>query len=910
LRITLLFFLLFSVSAQSQIKQFSLTGKVTDEQHKPLEFATVSIPGTDDITYTDASGNYKLALHTAPVAAITIKITTVGKESQTRVISLPEVGVSQVFLMRDLSLSLKNVTVTSQRKKSDISNSSIVFDRQTLDQMQAFSLADVLNNLPSKRTAAPNLQYRQTISLRSATSGDPVQQSLNSMGVAIYIDGIRQSNDANMQNKNIGLWGTTSSLVTNNSDPEIGNPSYDSALGGLDIRNLPVDNIESIEVVSGVVSAKYGELTDGAIFITRQAGKTDYSASVRLNGSSTNTSLSKGYYLGKKAGALNVNVNYLNSVQSPTDDLKNYSRFNGGLMWTTYLSKAIKNTFSADYSYKIDNAKEDPDDGTQKRMYSKERKTGFTNRTSLQVNQGWLNRVNLALSYDNGYQETYKQLYVNGAPLPVGDKDTTGIYEGYFIPGNFFSVNHIIGKPYNASANLDFTGSFLTGKLNHGISYGASAYLSGNSGTGIIADPSQPFKNIPSGAYKSERPYDFDLLKDIINYGFYAEDKVKIKLFNRDLNLNAGLRYDLQNGAPSFQPRINGSYQLNSRWSLRAAYGIASKAPSMAYRYPGPTYFDVPLINAYNGNVNESLYLVYTKKVVHDNSQLKPSRSSQLELGVSADYDFLNSSLYGYLKRNRDGFNSSDTFVPTYLPEYTYTLVPGNKPIYQETGSTKLYATLSDKQVNNNARSDNYGIEWLINTRKIEQLQTSFNFSTSVSYSKSSNIGNTIRAAGDGYIQGGATAWYGIYPAQNSKNLNILSKLSTDTHIPKLGFVVSVSLDVYWKNTTELLGQSNYPTAYLDKDLNYFPITNFDPNNKDNGFLLLAPDKANKVGDPPFVYTSLSLRVAKEIKKKVRISLYAYNFLDTHIEYFNPISNLPTTYSTPVNVGAELSIKF
>lgn len=911
MRSFLFLILFFSISATAQTSFSNLQGKVTDINYKPIEFATVGIAETNYTTYTDSAGRFKLSIRSVLFPSLTLKISMVGKQTITRTVGLQELNKIQLFVMEDLSLSLKNVIVTSQRTRSDISNSAIVFDRQALDQMQAFSLADVLNNLPGKSSVAPDLQYRQNVTLRSAASNDNVQQNINSMGVAIYIDGIRQSNDANMQNKNVGLWGTTGSLVINHKDPaSSGNPSYDTPFGGLDLRNIPVDNIESIEVASGVVSAKYGELTDGAIIINRQAGKSDYSASVRFNGSSTNASLSKGYLLGKKAGAINVNINYLNSIQNPTDNLKNYSRLNGGLMWTAYLNKSIKNTFSADYSYKIDNAKSDPDDGTEQHMFSKERKLGFTNRTSLQINQGWLNRINLSLSYDHGYQETYRQWYRNTAAVPVADKDTTGIYEGYFIPGNFVSVDHIIGKPYNASANLDFNSSFRTSQIAHEISYGASTYLTGNGGAGVIADPTQPFTNTPTGSYKSERPYDFDLLKDILNFGFYAEDKIKLKLLKRDFSLTAGMRYDLQNGYPSFQPRINGSYQLSKKWSLRAAYGIATKAPSMAYRYPGPTYFDIPILNIYNGYVNESLYLVYTQKVLHDNSNLKPSRSSQMELGVSADYGFFNSSLYGYIKRNRDGFNSTDTFQPLYLPEYTYTLVPGGKPIYQPTGKLKLYATLKDNQINNSAQSDNYGLEWFVSTRKIQQLQTSFNFNTSVSYTQSSNLGYTIRAAGDGYIQGGSKAWYGIYPATNNKNLSVMSKLNSDTHIPKLGFVLSLILDVYWKNTTEYLGQSTYPTAYLDKDLNYFPITNFDPNNKDYGYLLLVPDKASKLTDPPFVYTSLSLRIAKEIKKKVRVSLYAYNFLDTNIKYYNPVLTSLTTYSNPISVGAELSIKF
>jgi ferric enterobactin receptor len=875
-----------------------------------MQFATVSVTETDYTTYTDASGYFTLSFRNIAPASLTISVSTVGKQTQTRVIPAQDFNREQLFLMQELSLSLKNVTVTSQRKQSTISNSSILFDRQTLDQLQAFSLADVLNNLPGKTVTAPDLQYRQNIVLRSAASANPVQQAINSMGVAIYVDGIRQSNDANMQNRNVGALGANTSVITNRKDPKIGSIAYDTPFSGLDIRNIPVDNIESIEVVSGVASAKYGELTDGAIIINRKAGQTDYLASMRLNGSSTNASLSKGFLLGKKTGAVNFNINYLNSIQNPTDDLKFYNRVNGGLMWTVSVNKSVRNTFSADYSYKMDKAKIDPDDGAEESMFAKERKIGLTNRTSFQLNQKWLNRANLALSFDAGYQETYKQRYNNSAPIGVTDKDTTGIYEGYFIPGNFTSINHILGKPYNASANLDFSGSFQTGKIRHGISYGANAYLSGNTGKGVLADPAHPVLNIFSGSYKSERPYNFDLQKDIINFGFFAEDRLDLKVIRRELSLTAGLRYDLQNGYPSIQPRINGNFQLSRKWALRASFGIATKAPSMAYRYPGPTYFDIPLINAYNGNTNESLYLLYTLKNVADNSKLRPSRSTQLELGVSADYGFFNTSLYGYYKQNRDGFNSTAQFTRLDLPIYTYTLVPGSKPVYHRTDSTKLYGGLSENTIGNNVQSKNLGIEWFVSTKKIPSLQTSFNFNTSVSYSRFDNTGSVIQKADDSYFYQDSVAWYGIYPGNNYKNLSIMSKIASDTHIPKLGFVVSLVMDVYWKNFTEYLGQSIYPVAYIDNSLNPIPITNFDSSNKTYGHLLLKADQATRQSDPPFVYTSLSLRIAKEIRKKVRVSIAAYNFLDTEIKYFDPVTNDLNTYSTPVSVSAELSIKF
>lgn len=908
-KLLLLFFLLPGVAYAQSLSV--IVGKVNDEHQRAIELATVTIVGSTYVAQTDESGSFHFKIDSRSYPEMTIRVSMVNRQTVTRTIKRAEYKQPLTFVLEELSLKLKEVMVTAKQKGSDISNSAIVFDRQALDQLQAYSLADVLNNLPGKVTTAPDLQYMQVATIRNpATNGDPTQQNLNSMGVAIYIDGIRVSNDANMQTKNIAVEGISGGAVRNTKDQRANGAVYDTPFGGLDLRNIPVDNIEKIEVVSGVASAKYGELTSGAIFITTKAGRTPYSASMRLNGSSVNMSLLKGFSLGHKGGDINANINYLNSVQNPTNSLKAYGRVTGGLKWTKKLGKQLTNSFSTDFTYKIDNAKIDPDDPAEEITYSKERRLSFTERLAFQSDGSWFTGGNLSLSYDMGYQESYQQRYKNGATLAVADKDTTGIYEGYFAPGNYYATEHIIGKPYNMSAGIDLNSIATTGTISHQLSYGASIYATGNNGVGVLADATRPPNNFGSGSsFKSDRPYDFDLQKPLLNFGFYAEDRVKINLFKRELSVNGGLRYDIQNNAPSWQPRVNANYKLSERWSLRAAYGIASKSPSMAYRYPAPTYFDIPLLLVGNGNANQSTYLVYTQRVQHDNSFLKPMRSSQLELGVTADYGFFNTSLYGYYKKDSDGYNTAAQYLPIYLPEYTYTTATGQKPVPVATGENKLYAGLSDLVVGNYASSNNLGIEWFLSTRKIKYIETSFTWNTSVAYTKYNNTGNTI-APGIIGVQPTAIAWYGIYPGTKRSSLAILSKLNSDTHIPELGFVVSLIMDISWRNVQQTDLKSIYPIGYIDRDGNTFPIETFDPNNPVYGQLLQRYAAASRLVDPPFVYTNLSLRIAKEIQKKIRVSLFAYNFLDRKVQYENTLINDVSTYNSPVSVGAEVSFKF
>lgn len=282
----------------------------------------------------------------------------------------------------------------------------------------------------------------------------------------------------------------------------------------------------------------------------------------------------------------------------------------------------------------------------------------------------------------------------------------------------------------------------------------------------------------------------------------------------------------------------------------------------------------------------------------------------QIEMGVNADYGFFTTSLYGYYKKNRDGFNSTASFLQILLPQYNYTLVPNSKPTYQTTGNYTLYTSLSDQVIGNIARSDNYGVEWFLTSKKIQVIQTSFNMSTSLSYSRSNNVGFSVALASESMREAGKKAWYGIYNATRSSNITAMTKISSDTHIPKLGFVVTVLADIYWKNQQKTLDRSNEPVAYLDRNLNYFPITQFVSTNPDYGYLASTPQAATTLQSPPFVYGNLSFRLAKEIKKHIRFSVYAYNFLNIIPEYQNAILNTFTTYNSPVNVGGEISFKF
>lgn len=78
-----------------------------------------------------------------------------------------------------------------------------------------------------------------------------------------------------------------------------------TANSGVDLRNIPTSNIESVEVITGVPSAKYGNLTSGTVLVKRKAGYTPLNIRFNTTPTSYQGGISRGMNMGRKWGFLN-----------------------------------------------------------------------------------------------------------------------------------------------------------------------------------------------------------------------------------------------------------------------------------------------------------------------------------------------------------------------------------------------------------------------------------------------------------------------------------------------------------------------------------------------------------------------------------------------------------------------------
>lgn len=886
---------------ESQRKEIPVKGYVVDEKLQPIEFATVKIDETGTTTQTDNKGVFILSVP-GRFDSLTVIVSSTGKQTINIMLHKKDFPVRQRIVLQDQSLTLKDVQVEAMRERLH-SNSSIVFDKEAIAQSQAFSLADLLNKLPGKLTQAPNLQSPQTLTLR--TNSDGLNAMSNSFGIAIYIDGVRMNNDANMQARSLSIRGITGAGITSYRDS-----SFDVPYNGFDLRDIPIENIERIEVIQGVADARYGEMTNGAILITTRAGKTPTNITVNVNGGSTQATASRGFQLRGKGGAINLSGGYTNSNKDPRDKVKSYSRANASAKWTVNILPAMKNTFSFGYDTRLDNVKMDPDDDSRRRTYAKSHTINIAEHLNYDARRGFLRNASIDFGYSRGKQDTYNQWLLNGPPIGIADKDTTGVYEGYYIPGNYLAVERIVGIPISINGSINLTSkTFFTGNISHRLSAGSQFSSSGNKGPGTIVDPDKPRWIGSSLTYRSERPVDLDkTLPFLSNWGMYVQDNASGKLFNRKYTATLGFRTDIQNGFVGYAPRIGVTYALSHAWGLNLAYGISTKALSLADRYPTPAWIDIPILDLYNGYAAQSLFLVYTKKIIPDNSFLKASRNRSIEAGVTFNNKWSNASLYLYANKNINGYNSTSTPILVNVPDYSYTIDSAHKISYYPTGTQTQYITTRQKLTNGLYTGD-YGAELMYSTKEIPALATGFSLRSAFTYSTYDNHGDrTLIAVNPDYQKVGKPALFGVYKPAKNHSYSLISTVATNTHIPNLGFTVTISTDVVMLQHRVNDPRSYSPIGYLDNQLNYVAINSEDVHNTEYDYLRTQPDKS-VTSETHFIYPSVNITIAKEIRKKIRLMITGYNMFNIRPKYIDPVTKEVTVYNQPTSLSAGITFQ-
>jgi len=859
----------------STIAQNSISGHLFDANDKsPLFYATVNLEGTHIYDLTDENGYFEL--NEILPGKYTMYISILGYQQVKEEIEITKSLKDLKYYLNPLSLSLDEVVVTAKVSQSKEGSTTYKIDNQAIQQIQPISLTDILQLVPGNSMQTTDLGRVAQADLRN-TGGFT---NVNAFGTSVIIDGNQLSNDGNMQEGGINS----------------------SANKGIDLREISAANIESVEVISGVASAKHGNITSGAIIVKRKAGYTPWRVSFNNTPNSYQGGISKGFRLKNNGGFLNTDFDYTYNNNSAVSRKRFYQRINASLRWTKEFSEALNwsNNLSVSYGLGFDGERSDPDETVYRGMMeSKNHNFRFSNNGSLK----FLGRTNYSVSANYSYQHSLRELPDDG-PFPIIESLTEGTFITRYTPISFFTKTEFFGKPFNLNARFDTDQSFEFLKVKHNTNIGIQYSFNKNFGEGRVVDEEN---NTASGS-AGNRAMNFHNIPATTIFSAYFQDNISINTDNSFYLIKLGLRYNYMiERYHLLAPRLSASAKVFEKFRFRAAYGISYKAPSMLQLYPGPDYFDVINLNHYSEDDIRSLAVYTTYIHQPDNEDLKPSKGETLEIGVDYENKGFSLRLTGFQKNITNGLYSSRQLMAFEQVIWgAKNNGPGVAPTLFATDSS-IYLNTTKSSYSNNLTVRTTGIEFSAQFPKIKSTNTTFNLSGS--YLKTYTHKPLPKVRSSASLTGSPDVnRYGVYenPAYNTYMFR--SNLMIIQHIPKIKMMVTLTCEM---NLISKYEQENtpspYPLAYYSREGEYIEIPEIERSSSEYEDLYYNPIFNER--DPTPAFFNFHLQIRKETKQGHSFSFYANNFMWYNPVHINEILNQRVYKNSRITFGIGMNFK-
>ena len=892
-----------SVSAQNRVKTtfrgtiYSIESNRGGEPEKvPLAYAVVSLPEIGVAAATDLNGQFEIK--SIDSGNYRVEITSLGYEPLSQTIEIPSEKAYE-FTLEATSFYLKNVVVSAESKKTGASTASKI-SKSAMDHIQATSLADVMSLLPGAETRTSSeikLQSANTFAVRDGSS----------FGTAVIMDGAPISNNANMQTMSVALGSSAAtSIATPNS--------------GIDMRTITTNNIESVEVIRGIASARYGDISSGAVIVNSKAGRTPLSVQMDINPNVYMASVSHGVGLGAQGGVLNYGVDYTFSQMDLTEGYDTYNRATGRLAYSNYIGKWSTNT-SLNFFYTRDKGEANPDDENDLRN-TNQRDLGlrFNTNGAFNFNEGWFKSIKYALSVDYTNKKTYFEDMRTNADWTYSTSKTDGailssfpgqdIYladgtkitnipaedmtgKAWRLPASYLEQYNLYGKELTSYAQISALFSGDLGPTRHSLTVGADFRSSGNLGKGKVFDPECPPYRSLGENFATQRERAFSDVPFMNHVGLFLEENFAMDILGRRLDISAGVRYDkvfdMKKGG--IAPRLNLSYEiLPEHWSIRGGYGITFKTPSLGYLYPDNAYFDILNFDnsAQSGFSDKQKFQIATTHVYSaENPDLELAKTVKWEVGTDFKIGQVRGSVTYYRDRCENGYLLSQTFDT--FKSVDYVQYEAAKPA-NETDMPELTVKSSDKILLSYRTPTNYsayeseGIELDIDFGRIDAIRTSFGLNGVWSRHKSWKNYYTFDNRPGGSTVADLYPDMGVFePGNEVSHYNRTTTNLRATHnIPRIGFVVTLTASVTWnEHSYTTYRNDSIPVKYISRldgqvyDFDASKIDDPEFQRIDIRPNLNAMRLIREGSMPPIL--CLNINVTKEIRDFMRISFFANN---------------------------------
>jgi TonB dependent receptor/CarboxypepD_reg-like domain/TonB-dependent Receptor Plug Domain len=897
--ISLAIFFFLSLSACGQ----TLNGHVYDARSgKNLINASIEMENYNTWTVTDSEGNFSVNI---PAGECYLNVRSLGYASQ-RIRVDGNRSAIEIALEQE-SLQLNEVVVTaSEQKLGSVSQ----INRAALKHTQPTSLFDALQLVPGQLAQNPDLSSAQQFTIRQATVGSAAQR-MNALGTALIMDGTPVSNNANIQvNQNI-LNSSAGSL-----------PPFSSVAGrGNDLRQIPADHIESIEIIRGVPSVRYGDLTSGAVIVNTFAGV--YSPRILARINPTLQQFSAGY--GRKVAAhqtLNTDVDLTRAVDDPRDDLNRFTRFNTQLTWEIMKSDRLRTTNRFILNSLVDQTKEDPSAAMSRRSQeSRDVTFRWNTNNKFSLNNLLSDQINLIASLSYSWQNSYFQELVTRDIFPVTAAMTEGTAPGEYGRSEYLNQTKVHGRPLTLYTRVESAKSITINSDKHNVLYGIEGRYEQNRGEGRQFDPrTPPRQNYGVG----DRPRSYQDIPALQQAGVYLEDKWSRPIAGKTFTVLAGVRWDMllrksqndesnnsqTNIGHSVNPRLNAIYTITESLSLRGGVGMMTKMPTLSYLYPNPVYFDLVNYNYFASSPAERLVVLTTRIIQPGLRQVQPYVSKKWEAGF--DLEPSGSGWQVTASFFQEQMDDAIQIVRQIKPLENYTIEAesyptGAPPILDPVpAAIDTFMAAHDVPVNN-LRIRNQGVDFTIQSPRIENINTTFQLTGAVIHSRSEQTDEFLdadRAVFNAQFSGRVP----LYAAgQSTESMRFNTSLRLINHIPVFKLIISGLIQTIWIEKNRLQNYGEQAIAYMDKTGEIKPVTTVTDL---SGLNRTVHPASLQWQNRPAMWL-FNLRITKEWKAGRGFAFYANNLFNTRPLYTDNINGQNFARNQPeFFFGAELSYSF
>jgi outer membrane receptor for ferrienterochelin and colicin len=874
LAIVAILLLITSSSLRAQ-SRYRVEGVVKDKDtNERIDMAVVGIKELGIWVYSNMTGEFYI--NDIPLGVYTLHTSYISHKLNEEKIILNKNVYKEIFLSIS-DISLKEVIITAKESKS--SNTSSKISKEAISHLQPSSFSELLELLPGNSSSDPHLGGVNMVSMRQV--GKDVNTSL---GTSFIIDGAPLSNDANLQK------------ITGSREMHISNKSNTGL--GIDMRTIPTDEIESVDIVRGIPSVRYGDLTSGLINIKRKKGASRLKLRLKADPKSKLLHIGKGFSM-KDNKSLNIGFDFLDYQIDPRNELVNYKRLSSSLRFNKIFQDKICWNINLDYTGSFDNSKIDKEIN-----YGVEDSYSSSyNNLRLNNSMKWKNtgiEYLKSIKYKTVFSYTHSQQVVDklismDRDIPWTTTRQEGEADGIYLPNEYQAYLKVDAKPVNFFSQLEINISIPTFIMDNKIVLGADFRYDKNFGRGEIFNPNRP-------AYTgASRPRSYRDVPSEQKLSFFIEDDINIPLSTHTLNIVAGLRgtnllnldskYTMSNKL-FLEPRINIQWKMPSisfldkeiNISINGGYGEHCKFPVLSQLYPQDIYYDLIQLNYYHQNRNYRRVNFTTHIVDPTNYQLREATNTKLELGFDIDIEANSLSVTAFRERLSSGFrlqyaHKSFTHKKYNNQSVNYATIRSKPELddmtFNEDTNLYLYS-----QVGNGGLLIKEGIEYQFDFKRIKCLYTKLSINGAYFRTTYSNS-QTVLSRKDIILNGESLEYVGEYEWDNGYTAEQFNtNFRFDTQVPHLGMIFSALVECQWYGAKQYIKKDARPKSYIDKYGERYPFTKESEQDYQLNWLVINYNKGTfvKETNPLAIYTNLKL--TKKFNKHIEFAMYVNRVLN------------------------------